>query len=127
MAKRLKGVDGLAAEIESILEEYQDKINDGVQDAVEAATKAGAKAVKQEAQSMFNGTGKYARGWSSRIEKDRLGAHGVIFNKSVPGLPHLLEHGHANRGGGRPPGRVHIKPVEDMITKEFEQKVVSVI
>ena len=36
MAKRLKGVDGLAAEIESILDEYQDKINDGVQDAVEA-------------------------------------------------------------------------------------------
>ena len=36
MAKRLKGVDGLSAEIESILEEYQEKINDGVQDAVEA-------------------------------------------------------------------------------------------
>lgn len=127
MAKKLKGVDGLAAEIESILEEYKDKINDGVQDAVEAATKAGAKAVKQEAQSMFNGSGKYAKGWSSRVEKDRLGAHGVIFNKSVPGLPHLLEHGHANRGGGRTPGRVHIKPVEDKITKEFEKKVVSVI
>ena len=127
MAKKLKGVDGLAAEIESILEEYKDKINDGVQDAVEAATKAGVKAVKQEAQSMFNGSGKYAKGWSSRVEKDRLGAHGVIFNKSVPGLPHLLEHGHANRGGGRTPGRVHIKPVEDKITKEFEKKVVSVI
>lgn len=126
MAKRLRGVDGLSAEIEKILDDYKDQINDGVQDAVEAATKAGAKAVKQEAQSKFKGT-KYASGWTSKVEKDRLGAHGVIYNKSVPGLPHLLEHGHANRGGGRTPGRVHIKPVEDMITKEFEQKVVSVI
>jgi len=126
MAKKLKGVDGLAAEIESILEEYQEHITDGVQDAVEAAVKAGAKAVKQEAQAKFNGTGRYARGWTTKIDKDRIGAQGVIYNKT-PGLPHLLENGHANRGGGRTPGRPHIKPVEEKINKEFEQKVVSII
>ena len=126
MAKKLKGVAGLASEIESILEEYQEHINDGVQDAVEAVVKAGAKAVKQEAQGTFSGTGKYARGWTYKFEKDRVGAQGVIYNKT-PGLPHLLENGHANRGGGRTPGRPHIKPVEEKINKEFEQKVVSII
>lgn len=126
MAKKLKGVAGLASEIESILEEYQENINDGVQDAVEAVVKAGVKAVKQEAQGTFGGTGKYARGWTSKVEKDRVGAQGVIYNKT-PGLPHLLENGHANRGGGRTPGRPHIKPVEEKINKEFERKVVSII
>ena len=46
---------------------------------------------------------------------------------TVPGLPHLLEYGHAKRGGGRVPGRAHIKPVEDKITKDFERKVRAII
>ena len=126
MAKKVP-LDKFQSEIEKILDDYKDNIVESVQDSVEAVTKAGARAVKGEAQSKFGGTGKYAKGWTSKVEKDRLGAQGVIYNKTEPGLPHLLEHGHANRGGGRTPGKVHIKPVEDMITKEFEKKVVSII
>lgn len=127
MAKKLKGADGLAQEIEKILDEYQESVTKDLAEAVTDVTKAGAKAVKQEAQSSFNGTGQYAKGWKSKVEKDRLGAHGVIYNSKLPGLPHLLEHGHANRGGGRTPGKAHIKPVEDMINKQFEEKVVKAI
>lgn len=126
MAKKVP-LDKLQSEIDKILDEYNERIFDGVQDSVEAVTKAGAKAVKKEAQSKFGGTGKYAKGWTSKVEKSRTDAQDVIYNKNTPGLPHLLEHGHANRGGGRTPGREHIKPVEDMIIKEFEQKVVSII
>lgn len=126
MAKKVP-LDKFQSEIEKILDDYKDQVTDGVQDSVEAATKAGARAVKGEAQGKFNGTGKYAKGWTSKVEKDRLGAHGVIYNKSLPGLNHLLEHGHANRGGGRTPGEVHIKPVEEMAVKEFEEKVVKSI
>lgn len=126
MAKKVP-LDKLSDEIESILDDYKNDINQGVRDAVVSVTKAGAKAVKAGAQSTFKGSGKYAKGWTSKVEKDRLGAHGVIYNKAAPGLPHLLEKGHANRGGGRTQGRPHIKPVEEKINKEFEEKVVKAI
>lgn len=122
MAKKVP-LDKFQSEIEKILDDYKDNIVESVQDSVEAVTKAGARAVKGEAQSKFGGTGKYAKGWTSKVEKDRLGAHGVIYNKNAPGLPHLLEKGHAIRGGGRVAGREHIKPVEEQIVKEFEGKV----
>ena len=69
----------------------------------------------------------YGKGWTSQFETGRLSYQGVIYNKDLPGLPHLLEHGHAKRGGGRVDGRVHIKPVEDEIVKKFEKEVKQAI
>lgn len=122
MAKKLKGAAGLADAIQNILSEYGDEIDKCVSDAVKDVTKAGANAVKQEAKSKFGGTGEYAKGWTSKVENGRTGSEGIIYNKK-PGLPHLLEKGHAKRGGGRVAGREHIKPVEEQIVKEFEGKV----
>ena len=128
MAKKVP-LDKLSDEIENILDDYKNDINQGVRDAVVSVTKAGAKAVKAEARSKFKShTGLYAKGWTYKVErKDKLTTQGVIYNKDIPGLPHLLENGHAKRGGGRVPGRQHIKPVEDLIVKEFEAKVVRAI
>lgn len=125
MAKKVP-LDKLQSEIDKILDDYKDQVTDGVQDAVVAVTKAGAKAVKGEAQGHVGGTGKYAKGWTSTVEKDRLGAKGVIYNKT-PGLPHLLENDHALRGGGRyiSKDHKHIKPVEEKVIKQFEEKVVK--
>jgi hypothetical protein len=125
------GLDKFALEIEKILEEYQDQIDEGIADAVEAVTKAGVKAVKAAARSNFKkGKGQYSSGWTSKVEKGRLETTGFIYNGKVPGLPHLLEHGHAGRNGtrvGATEGREHIKQVEEMVNKEFEQKVVRSI
>ena len=70
-----------------------------------------------------DGTGKYAEGWTSRVETDRLSATGTIYTGKLPGLPHLLEHGHAKRGGGRVPGRVHIAPVEKILESAFMRAI----
>lgn len=126
MAKKLKGADGFAAELQKILEDYGDEIDKCMADAVKDVTKAGAKAVKEEARSKFGGTGEYAKGWTSKIENGRTGTEGIIYNKK-PGLPHLLENGHAKRGGGRVAGRSHIKPVEEQVIKDFEGMVKSKI
>ena len=108
-----------------ILEKYGDDVKDNVNNIVKDITKKGATALKGESRSTFGGTGKYASGWTSQTETGRFSAQGTIYKGTVPGLPHLLEHGHANRGGGRTPGRVHIAPVEEQLVREFESKVKS--
>lgn len=119
MAKRVD----LAAELGKILTEYGDEIADNVKDATRQAAKAGVKTVKANAQNDFGGTGKYARGWTSQVEENQYSAQGIIYNKAAPGLPHLLENGHAMRNGGRVPGRAHIKPVEEELVKSFEMMI----
>ena len=124
MAKRIT-VDQLTVEVNKILGKYGDDVQGNINDIVKDVTRKGANTLKGESRSKFGGTGKYASGWTSQTETGRVSAQGTIYNGAVPGLPHLLEHGHANRGGGRTPGRVHIAPVEEQLVREFESKVKS--
>lgn len=118
-------IDALASTINDLLKDYQEGVDKNLGEIVKAVTKKGATTIKQQARSTFGGSGKYAAGWTSKFESGRVSKQGTIYNGSLPGLPHLLEHGHANRGGGRTPGRVHIANVEEMIINEFESKVKS--
>lgn len=124
MAKRTP-IDRLSIEVGKILEEYGENVQENINEIVSQMSKKGAKAVKSEARANFGGSGKYASGWTSQAETGRLSAQGTIYNSSLPGLPHLLEHGHANRNGGRTAGRIHIAKVEEQLVKDFESKVMS--
>lgn len=124
MAKRTP-IDQLSVNIEKILAKYQEDVQGSVNDIVKEMSRKGAQAVRKQASSMFGGSGKYAAGWTSKADTGRLSAQGVIYNADEPGLPHLLEHGHALRQGGRAPGKPHIAPVEEQLVREFEQKVKS--
>ena len=113
---------GLDEAIRDILDDFDNGVIESTQEAVKAATKAGLREVKSNS-SIFRGTGKYKSGWKSRVETTRLSASGVIYNASLPGLPHLLEFGHAKKNGGRVPGRMHIAPVQDLLEREFFQEM----
>lgn len=123
MAKQRVPAEQLAAAVDKILDKYGDDVLENMSSIVKEMSKKGAKEIKSQAR--FGGTGKYASGWTSQVETGRMSSQGTIYNGSVPGLPHLLEHGHANRGGGRTPGRIHIATVEEALVKEFESKVKS--
>ena len=112
-------IDKLAADIEKILDKYGEDTNKNLTAIVKEFGKKGAKAVKNGASGIG---GKYAAGWTSQVEVTRLGAVATIYNNR-PGLPHLLEHGHAKRNGGRVPGRTHIAPVEEKLVEEFQKAV----
>lgn len=122
---KLIPIDQLTAAIDGILQKYGEDIQNNVNEIVKDISKQGAKALKGESSSTFGGTGKYAGGWTSKVETGRLSTQGIIYNGTVPGLPHLLENGHANRNGGRTPGRVHIAKVEQELVKQLESKVLS--
>lgn len=117
-------VDMLTQEVDKILYEYGGDVQGNLNTIVGQMSKKGAQTLRQQSKNTFGGTGKYAKGWTSTVETGRVSAQGTIYNKT-PGLPHLLENGHALRGGGRTPGRPHIKPVEEALVREFESKVKS--
>ena len=117
---KIKSIN-LESAVEKILKEYAETTTELTKDAVKEVVKVGAKKVKENA-SVFNGT-DYAKGWTSLVEEGRLSAQGVIYNSTLPGLPHLLEKGHANRDGGRTNGVAHISPVEDELEELIMQKI----
>lgn len=123
-------LDQMADAISSILDEYKDSIDENVGEIVTQLGRKGAQALKKESRQAFpKGTGEYAQGWKSQVERGRMNTTAVIYNEH-PGLPHLLEHGHVTRNGtdriyGEVQGREHIEPVADNLVETFEREVMS--
>lgn len=124
MSRRIKA-DQLSAVVDGILAEYGNAVAENIDEITRSVSKAGVKAVRSAARGAVGGTGKYPSGFTSRVETGWFSAQGTIYNQDVPGLPHLLEYGHAMRNGGRVAGRPHIKKVEEELIKQFEQQVRS--
>lgn len=119
-------VDQLAAEIAKELSKYSQEVVEKVNISSE---KIGKEAVKQLRQTSPKKTGKYAKSWTMSTEKEIGQPHKRIIHAKAPHyrLTHLLEHGHAKRGGGRVEGKPHIRPAEEMVIKEFVAEVEEAI
>lgn len=123
MAKK-SSVITLAADIQKILEEYEGDVELLNKETIKKIGQKGKQALQQKSRDTFGGTGAYAAGWAVKVEEqNRAFAKATLYNAKLPGLPHLLEYGHAKRGGGRVSGRVHISAVEDELIKAFEQEL----
>lgn len=116
-------VDTLAKDIKEILKEYSEDVTGYTKEAVDRAGKKGVEALRSNSRSNFGGSGKYASGWTSKVEESRTGSFAILHNARLPGFPHLLENGHAKRGGGRVLGTVHIAPVEEELVEAFQKDI----
>lgn len=127
MAKKM-GINGLSDAINKILADYAEEITESMDEIVPKVARAGVKALKQNSSAFAVHREKdpYKNSWKTKIERGRLQTSATIYS-TLPGLPHLLEFGHANRGGGRTAGRVHIEPVEKQIIEDFEKEVEKAI
>ena len=114
-------ISQLSSEITKYLREYTSEVEEGLEKAKDDVSKATVKTLKSTSPEK---TGKYAKAW----RRTKVGSAWVI-HVAAPHyrLAHLLEKGHAKRGGGRVPGRVHIAPVEEQAVKDFENAVEKVI
>ena len=98
-------------------------------EAQKAAAKVAIREIKANPARI--GSGKYVREFKTKQEKTRLGGKTTIYNGSRPGLPHLLEYGHAIVAGGRRVGQAkafpHLKAAEekamDVYEKELEKRL----
>ena len=103
MAERRTTVDGLADAIMDGLKEYADLATDTVKDAVKDVSKTVKKDIRQMPQSVPAGTKK---SWT--VKKTAESSNSLtmtVHSKDRYQIAHLLEHGHAKRGGGRVAGR----------------------
>ena len=114
-------IDGLADAINEGLKEYADLATEDVKKAV----KKSAKAVKDQ----INGsapvrTGQYAKSWKVKTTAESsTSLEQTVYSPSRYMLTHLLEKGHAKRGGGRVRAIPHIAPAEEMGIELFESLV----
>ena len=69
-------------------------------------------------------TGRYKKSWA--VKKTAESSNSLtmtVHSKDRYQIAHLLEHGHAKRGGGRVAGREHIAPAEEKGNRELVQKI----
>lgn len=119
-------IDGLGAEIAGIMEAYAADTAEGMKEAARAVAKEAVKELKQTSpEGHGSKKGHYKDGWTSKVESENAGAIEIaVYNRKKPGLTHLLEKGHAKRGGGRRvDGIPHIAPVEKQTIEEYEKRL----
>lgn len=92
-------------------------------EVIEKAEKVAAKAAVRSIKAKAPGSGEYARGWKTKTEKTRTGVVTTVYQGDAPGLPHLLEFGHAKVNGGRTRAFPHIEPAETEAMKVFEDEL----
>lgn len=115
--------------LQDIISQYGEEVKENVEEITTAVGRAAAKELREKSKETFGGSGAYAKGWTSKAENNRFGTTSTVYNKDRYQLAHLLEHGHANRTGGRTggkektEGRPHIKPVEDKVIKQYEKEL----
>ena len=121
MASDRVSIDNMAAAIMEGLQEYADLATDDMKKAVK---KAGTSARKEIQQNAPQDTGAYAKSWSVKNTKETSNLLEVtVYSKNRYQLAHLLEHGHAKRGGGRVAGKSHIAPAEENAARQLEEEI----
>ena len=73
--------------------------------------------------------GKYKKSWRVKVISDNFSRYEKVVYSSGNEyrLTHLLEKGHAKKGGGRVAPKVHIAPARDQIEKEYVSGIESLI
>jgi len=119
-------IDNLADAIVSAVREYTEDVSEAINQEVDATADAVLKEV-QANHSYRDRTGKYSKGFT-KTKQDRPGVtHRVVWNKKHPTRVHLLEFGHAKRGGGRVPAYPHLRPAYDKYGAKLPDKIKRII
>ncbi len=113
-------MDDFASEIARTLAEYSSDVKRGLDNAKKQVAQDTVKRLKQTSPKL---TGEYRKGWKTKKVKTAQ----VIHNKTEYRLTHLLEKGHAKRGGGRVAAIPHIAPAEEIAIRDYIEKAEEVI
>lgn len=107
------------------MEEYAADVAAGMKTDAKSTAKNAVKELKATSpEGAGSRKGHYKDGWTSKTESESANAINIkVYNKTKPGLTHLLENGHVKRGGGRTRAIPHIAPVEQQTVEEYERRL----
>ena len=124
MSRKVK-IDGLADAVAEELESYSSLAAEDMKSAVKDAAALVREEIKAGAPVR---SGKYARSWTTKVTGESSTALEVtVYSPSRYQLAHLLEHGHAKRGGGRVRAIPHIAPAEELGEKKLEEDIAKAL
>jgi len=116
-------------EMDNAIMEELEKYADLAADELKAAVKETAASVRKDIQAGAPvDTGKYKKSWSVKnVREDSESIELVVHSRNRYQIAHLLEHGHAKRGGGRVAAKPHIASAEqrgnEKLMQTIEQKL----
>lgn len=114
-------IEEMASAVVCQLTDYAEVVTHDMKKAVKDA----AKTVKSEiAAHAPKRTGRYAKSWTTKTTRENTCELEItVHSKDRYQLAHLLEFGHAKRGGGRVAARPHIAPAEQVGIEQLERDV----
>lgn len=116
-------------EMDSAIMDELEKYAELASDDLKAAVKETAASVRKDIQAGAPvDTGKYKKSWSVKnVHEDSESIDLVVHSRNRYQIAHLLEHGHAKRGGGRVVAKPHIAAAEqrgnEKLVTTIEQKL----
>lgn len=120
MGKKI-AVSQLSAAVMEAVREYADTAAEEVKQAV---TETGNEVRDEIRQNAPKNTGAYARSWAVKKTRETSQSLTVmVHSKTHYQLAHLLEFGHAKRGGGRVAAQPHIARAEERGIEQLEARI----
>lgn len=115
-------IDGLSKAVEAALGEYSEYVTAEMKEVIR---ETGKKAAKELKKTSPRASGDYAKSWKSDTVKETANTIHISVHASDGQyrLTHLLENGHAKRGGGRVAAIPHIEPVNEEALEFVEREI----
>lgn len=114
-------ISDLADAIMETLEDYADLAAEDVKQAVREAGDTVRDEIRTHAPK---DTGDYAKSWAVKKTRETSASLTLtVHSRNRYQLAHLLEYGHAKRGGGRVPAQPHIAAAEQEGIRQLEEGI----
>lgn len=121
MSDRRVRVDQMADALAQTMVEYADLSNEVMKECVTEVSQAVKKDIQAGAPVK---TGKYKKSWAAKKVLENANSLTMsVHSRDRYQIAHLLEHGHAKRGGGRVRAMPHIVPAEQRGAQELAAKI----